>query len=239
MQLAALDLGSSSFHLVVVQTVGTSELVKLHSQKEVLRLGAVVQERGQLSDAAFAAALCSVERLAQAAREHGADKLFTVATSALREARNGQAFCDACREQLGVSVELLSGDEEARLAYLGARSGVASTTARVLVVDVAARSSWPWVRVTTARRCRPCGSGSCAWRRLSRGLRQVQASGSPATCSSSARRRAGSSGASTPCCFSGGTARDFGQPEVRVSTRGVREGVLLRELSRRAATRAA
>jgi exopolyphosphatase / guanosine-5'-triphosphate,3'-diphosphate pyrophosphatase len=136
MKLAALDLGSNSFHLLVAQTDGASKLVKIGSHKEALQLGTVVQERGQLSDEAFARALKCVRRAADVARDLGVQKLSTVATSALRDARNGRAFCDECANRFGVDVELLSGEDEARLAYLGARSALEMTTGRVLVADL-------------------------------------------------------------------------------------------------------
>ncbi|HEX2870733.1 MAG TPA: hypothetical protein VHP33_05740, partial [Polyangiaceae bacterium] len=136
MKLAALDLGSNSFHLLVAQTNGVSELSKLGSDKEVLRLGAVVQEHGQLSDDAYAKALQTVGRMVAVARELGAEKVLAVATSALRDARNGRSFCEDCSTRYGVQIELVSGDEEARLAYLGARSALNLSGGRVLVADV-------------------------------------------------------------------------------------------------------
>jgi exopolyphosphatase/guanosine-5'-triphosphate,3'-diphosphate pyrophosphatase len=136
MKLAALDLGSNSFHLLVAKLDGSGHFTKLGSHKEVLRLGSVVREHGQLTDAAFDAALSCVSRMATVAHDLGAEKLTAVATSALRDARNGRALLDACRDKLGVTVELVSGDEEARLAYLGARSALSLTTGRVLVADV-------------------------------------------------------------------------------------------------------
>jgi exopolyphosphatase/guanosine-5'-triphosphate,3'-diphosphate pyrophosphatase len=136
MKLAALDLGSNSFHLLVAQTDGVRELSKLGSDKEVLRLGAVVQEHGQLSDDAYGKALQTVGRMVAIARELGAEKVLAVATSALRDARNGRSFCEDCSTRFGVQIELVSGDEEARLAYLGARSALNLTGGRVLVADV-------------------------------------------------------------------------------------------------------
>jgi exopolyphosphatase / guanosine-5'-triphosphate,3'-diphosphate pyrophosphatase len=136
MKLAALDLGSNSFHLLVAQIDGPGHFTKLGSHKEVLRLGTVVRECGQLTQPAFEAALSSVSRMAAVAQELGAEKTLAVATSALRDARNGRAFVDTCRRQLSVDIELISGDEEARLAYLGARSALSLTQGRVLVADV-------------------------------------------------------------------------------------------------------
>src|SRR5690349_16164417 len=136
MKLAALDLGSNSFHLLVADVDESGELRKIHSQKDVLRLGSVVQERGQLSEDSMSAAFASVSSLVVAARALEAEKLLAVATAAVRDARNGAAFCELCRDELGLDIELLSGSDEARLAYVGARSAIGSTTGRVLVVDV-------------------------------------------------------------------------------------------------------
>jgi exopolyphosphatase/guanosine-5'-triphosphate,3'-diphosphate pyrophosphatase len=136
MKLAALDLGSNSFHLLVTETDGSNGLTKLGSDKEVLRLGAVVQQFGRLSDDAYAKALDAVGRMATVARELGAERLMAVGTSALRDARNGAHFCADCAADHGVHIELLSGDDEARLAYLGAQSALLLTTGRILVADV-------------------------------------------------------------------------------------------------------
>lgn len=136
MKLAALDLGSNSFHLLVAQTDGGAKLTKLGSHKEMLRLGSVVREHGRVSDEAFARGLHAVGRASAVARELGAETILAVATSALRDASNGAAFCDECYRQHGVRVRLISGDDEARLAYLGARSALEPSHSRVLVADV-------------------------------------------------------------------------------------------------------
>jgi exopolyphosphatase / guanosine-5'-triphosphate,3'-diphosphate pyrophosphatase len=135
MKLAALDLGSNSFHLLVAETHG-GDVRKIGSKKDVLRLGAVVQERGALDRAAYDAAFTSVRRLSAFASDLGAEKLLAVATSALRDAHNGRTFCDDCRNRLGIDVELLSGVDEARLAYRGAQSALPRARGRVLVADV-------------------------------------------------------------------------------------------------------
>jgi exopolyphosphatase / guanosine-5'-triphosphate,3'-diphosphate pyrophosphatase len=136
MKLAALDLGSNSFHLLVVETDGLNGITKIGSDKEVLGLGAVVQEYGRLSDDAYGKALDVVGRMATVARDLGAVKLLAVGTSALRDARNGAHFCADCSADHGVRIQLLSGDDEARLAYRGAQSALPLTTGRVLVADV-------------------------------------------------------------------------------------------------------
>jgi exopolyphosphatase / guanosine-5'-triphosphate,3'-diphosphate pyrophosphatase len=74
--------------------------------------------------------------MARVARGFGVERLITVATSAIRDARNGLAFCSESAARHGVNIELLSGEDEARVAYLGARSALELTGGRVLVADV-------------------------------------------------------------------------------------------------------
>lgn len=297
MKLAALDLGSNSFHLLVAQTDGVSELSKIGSHKEVLRLGSVVQLHGQLTEEAFERGLACVGRAAAVARELGAEKLVAVATSALRDARNGTAFCDACVTRHGVSIELVSGDDEARLAYMGARSALKLTTGRVLVADTGGGSVE--LGVGEGTHCDSVQSLQLGFLRLSHAFRVSEPGGAvrmaryvQRECEkarwqlgrfdtlllSGGTARAigkllggGIAGASTSqvlklceelsessveklikrgvdknraeslaagAAVTAGLVAGFGQREVRISPRGLREGVVLRELSRRA-TRAA
>ncbi len=297
MKLAALDLGSNSFHLLVAHTDGASELSKIGSHKEVLRLGSVVQLHGQLSDDAFESALSCVGRSAKVARELGAEKLLAVATSALRDARNGRAFCDACEDRFGVAIELISGDDEARLAYRGARSALKLTSGRVLVADTGGGSVE--LAVGEGSECDTVQTLQLGFLRLSHAFR-LNEPGGAVRMSRYVQRETEKArwqlGRFDTLLLSGGTARaigkllgggiasasasqviklcdelsstspeklmkrgvdkhraqslaagaavtaglvaGFGEREVRISPRGLREGVILRELSRRA-TRAA
>jgi exopolyphosphatase/guanosine-5'-triphosphate,3'-diphosphate pyrophosphatase len=297
MKLAALDLGSNSFHLLVALTDGSSELSKIGSHKEVLRLGSVVQLHGQLTDEAFEAALGCVGRSAAVAEELGAEKLLAVATSALRDARNGRAFCEACADRFGISIELVSGDEEARLAYLGARSALKLTTGRVLVADIGGGSVE--LAVGDGPHSETAHSLQLGFLRLSHAFRVAEPGGAMRMARYVQReceKARWQVGRFDTLLLSGGTARaigkllgggiagasagqvlklceelsqcspeqlvkrgvdkhraqslaagaavaagliaGFGQREVRISPRGLREGVILRELTRRA-TRAA
>ena len=298
MKLAALDLGSNSFHLMVAEVGASGDIAKIHSQKELLRLGGVVQELGQLSEPAFHAAYSSVSRLSAIAHELGAEKLLTVATSALRDARNGAAFCQLCEETLGVNVELLSGEAEARLAYLGARSAIGATAGRVLVVDVGGGSvelaagegvacdavqSLPLGFLRLARAFPLAEPGGAArlsryvqlecekarWQLgrfdtlllsggTSRALGKLLGGGVASASASQVLKLCEQISASSPegLCALGvdaprstslaagaavvaGILAGLSQRELRISPRGLREGVLLRELERRAPTQAA
>ncbi len=136
MQLAALDLGSNSFHLLVAHVGPAGAITKLASHKEVLKLGRVVQATGCLPEPEYAAALDAVAKLTSIARAFRVERLVVAATSALRDAANGREFCGEVERRFGVSVDLLSGAEEGRVVYGGARSSFPGLGGRVGVVDI-------------------------------------------------------------------------------------------------------
>jgi exopolyphosphatase/guanosine-5'-triphosphate,3'-diphosphate pyrophosphatase len=136
MNLAALDLGSNSFHLLVARASSSGSLTKLASHKAVLRLGGVVQQHGRLPAAVFEKALDSVGEMVDVARAFQAERTVAVGTSALRDAGNGADFCRAVSQRFGVAVELVSGKEEGQLVYRGARSAFTGRAERVAVIDI-------------------------------------------------------------------------------------------------------
>jgi exopolyphosphatase/guanosine-5'-triphosphate,3'-diphosphate pyrophosphatase len=132
MRVGVLDLGSNSFHLLVAERDADGELVKIDAAKEMVRLGAGTLRTGRIDEAARLRALDALGRLAARARAAGA-RLVAVATSAVREAENRDELIAAARRVHGVEIEVLSGVEEARLIYLGARGALVG---RVAVVDI-------------------------------------------------------------------------------------------------------
>jgi exopolyphosphatase/guanosine-5'-triphosphate,3'-diphosphate pyrophosphatase len=151
MNLAALDLGSNSFHLLVARRSAPSELEKVASHKVTLGLGAVVEAHGRLPKEVFREALAAVGSLASVARAFRSERILAVATSALRSATNGAEFVAAARQQHRIGVEMLSGEEEGELAYRGALSGFAQRANRVGVVDIGGGSVE--IAVGDANRC--------------------------------------------------------------------------------------
>jgi exopolyphosphatase/guanosine-5'-triphosphate,3'-diphosphate pyrophosphatase len=136
MNFAALDLGSNSFHLLVAHMGSSGAITKLASHKEVLKLGRVVQREGRLPEPAYATALEAVGKLTAIARAFRVERIIVAGTSALRDAANGREFCDDVQQRFGVEVELLSGTEEGRVVYRGARSAYPGLSGRVGVVDI-------------------------------------------------------------------------------------------------------
>src|SRR5215475_1069452 len=115
---AALDIGSNSIHLVVVETDREKPFRVVASAKEVVRLGRSSARDQRLSAAAMDRAVDCLKRFRRLAESHGARELIAVATSAVREASNGDQFLARAIEEAGVEIDLLSGIEEARLIAL-------------------------------------------------------------------------------------------------------------------------
>ncbi len=131
---AAIDIGSNSCRLKIARVL-KHQLKVLHEDREVTRLGASVFESGMVSPEAMASTLTALKRFYRAVKLHGADQVRAVATSALRDARNGQAFIAWVKSETGWEVEVISGLEEARLIHHGVM-GEAGTQGRCLLIDV-------------------------------------------------------------------------------------------------------
>ena len=126
---AAIDIGSNSCRLKIA-TVVAHKLQTLHEDREVTRLGASVFETGLISPEAMMATLQALKRFQRAVQLHGADQLRVVATSAMRDARNGLVFQAWVKAETGWNMEIISGLEEGRLIHLGVMGlGVAAAEA--------------------------------------------------------------------------------------------------------------
>ncbi len=136
MRLAAIDLGSNSVHMVLADTDRAGAFRVVGREKEMVRLGARSLSKGRLSAAAMKRAIEVLGRYKKLAESAGADKVVAVATSAVREASNGEEFLEAIGRELDVWPRAISGDEEARLIYLAALHSIHLEGRRALVVDI-------------------------------------------------------------------------------------------------------
>jgi exopolyphosphatase/guanosine-5'-triphosphate,3'-diphosphate pyrophosphatase len=135
MRIAAIDLGSNSFHMVIVESRSGGFHV-IDREKEMVRLGERTLSRGRLSAAAMRRGLDTLREYKRLAVMHGVDKLMAVATSAVREAVNGEDFLERVAGEIGFYPQVVSGEEEARLIYLAALHSVNLEGRRTLVVDI-------------------------------------------------------------------------------------------------------
>lgn len=134
---AALDLGSNSFHLLVADERAGGHIKRVRTEKRTIRLGEPVSRTGELGADARARASAAFAELVAAAREESADAVVAVATEALRSARDGGAFRDQIAEEHGITIQLLTGQQEAALSLRGmvAALGVRGSD-RILGVDL-------------------------------------------------------------------------------------------------------
>ncbi len=137
--IAALDIGTNSFHLVIARPVEAGFEV-IASEKEVVRLGHGAGDMKQLEPDAIERGLASLKRMRAISDVHGA-KLRAVATSAVREAKNRGEFIKRARKEADIEVEVISGVEEARLIHLGARYAVAVGEQPLLLCDIGGGST--------------------------------------------------------------------------------------------------
>jgi exopolyphosphatase/guanosine-5'-triphosphate,3'-diphosphate pyrophosphatase len=136
MKIAAIDMGSNSVHMVLVETLRGGAFRVIGREKEMVRLGARTLSRGKLSASAMKRGLEALGKYKRLAESTGAEKIIAVATSAVREAANGEDFLERVGRELSIYPRAVSGDEEARLIYLAALHSIHLEGRRALVVDI-------------------------------------------------------------------------------------------------------
>lgn len=138
--IAAVDLGSNSFHMVVAR-YSHGQLIIQDRLRETVRLAAGLDEQGRLDRASIDTAIACLERFGQRLRDMKAESVRVVGTNTLRRARRKGAFLDRARHALGHPIEIISGIEEARLIYLGVVQTMPSEPGRRLVADIGGGST--------------------------------------------------------------------------------------------------
>jgi exopolyphosphatase / guanosine-5'-triphosphate,3'-diphosphate pyrophosphatase len=136
MRLGVLDVGSNTVHLLVVDAHRGAHPTPMHDEKAVLRLSEHVGEDDLLSKAGEKALLRAVQSACDQAEAQGCDELLALVTSAIREASNGLEVLERIRERTGVELQVLSGEDEARLTFLAVRRWFGWSAGQLLVLDI-------------------------------------------------------------------------------------------------------
>lgn len=136
MQIAAIDIGTNSIHMIVVRISSDLSFEVIDREKDMVRLGASGLEGGELSPAAMASGLQTLAKFRRIAESHGVDEIIAAATSAVRESENGGDFIAEVYRATGIRVKVISGTEEARLIHLAAAyaTGIGARTG--VVIDI-------------------------------------------------------------------------------------------------------
>lgn len=144
-RVAAIDCGTNSIRLLIADLDGHGGLRDVVRIREVVRLGEGVDRTGRFGDAALERTLAATRSYAELIREHGAERIRFVATSATRDAVNRAEFTDAVLAILGVPAEVIPGTEEAALSFRGALTALAKPVtdpaSRYLVIDLGGGST--------------------------------------------------------------------------------------------------
>ena len=139
-RVAAVDCGTNSIRLLIAD-VNRDELIDVHRELRIVRLGQGVDASGRLAPEAIARTETALEDYADLVRHHGADAVRMVATSATRDAANRDEFVGMVTKVLGVPPEVISGEDEAALSFVGAVHSLPHLTGRVVVADIGGGST--------------------------------------------------------------------------------------------------
>ncbi len=135
-RLAVIDIGTNSIHMVLAE-IGKGFSYKIVDRiKEMARLGDGTFTSQRLSPDAMDRGLTVLKRFSMLAKNKGFDPILPIATSAVREAKNGGDFLKLVRKELGLRVRVITGEEEARLIYLGVRNSMDLSRFPAMIVDI-------------------------------------------------------------------------------------------------------
>ncbi len=142
MRAAVVDIGSNSTRLLIAEIDGGRVTEELVRRTAVTRLGTGVDSSGKLSDEAMERVYATLDEYRAEIDEHAVDRALAVLTSAVRDASNGEQFADTIRTRYGLTPHILSGDEEAKLTFLGATSErSAEDRTPTVVIDIGGGST--------------------------------------------------------------------------------------------------
>ena len=136
MRIAAIDIGTNSIHMIVVQVRPDLSFEVVDREKEMVRLGAGGLDGRSLTPTATTAALQTLAKFRRLADSHKVDEIVAAATSAIREADNGGDFIAEVARRTGIQIRVISGTEEARLIHVAAVYGVHMGGSPAVVIDI-------------------------------------------------------------------------------------------------------
>ncbi|MCM2426944.1 Ppx/GppA phosphatase family protein [Streptomyces sp. RKAG337] len=136
MRLGVLDVGSNTVHLLVMDAHPGARPLPAYSHKADLRLAELLDDRGAISPEGVDRLVATLSQALRVAEDKGAEDVLAFATSAVREAANGEAVLARVAAETGVTLTVLSGEDEARLTFLAVRRWFGWSAGRLLVLDI-------------------------------------------------------------------------------------------------------
>ncbi len=136
MRLGVLDVGSNTVHLLVVDAHPGARPLPAYSHKAELKLAELLDGEGAIDDAGVERLIAQILEARQVAEDKGVEEVLPFATSAIREAANGEQVLARVADETGIELAVLSGEDEARLTFLAARRWFGWSAGRLLVLDI-------------------------------------------------------------------------------------------------------
>ncbi len=141
MRIAILDLGTNTFHLLIVSVSKVGVWKKLFKSKVVVKLGEGAIHKHEIAPIPFKRGINAIVHYKKIIDTHRPDKVFAFATSAIRGANNQGEFLKEAKSKTGISINVITGDQEAELIYLGVRQCVKIGDEKVLIMDIGGGST--------------------------------------------------------------------------------------------------
>jgi exopolyphosphatase / guanosine-5'-triphosphate,3'-diphosphate pyrophosphatase len=140
-RIAAIDVGSNSVRLVVAEVLPSGGYRVLDEERENTRLSAALVKTGKLCATAVETTIAALKRFQSIAAGYGVERIRAIATSAVRDAENGPEFCQRVRRELKLHIDVISSNEEARLAFLSVARAFDVSGREVAVADIGGGST--------------------------------------------------------------------------------------------------
>lgn len=141
MRIAIIDLGTNTFNLLVVEVNTDKSCTTLYQTKIPVKLGEGGINKDFIAEAPFQRGIEALKTYKSTIKEYKANKIYAVATSAIRGASNGHEFVVKAREEAGIDVRVISGDQEAETIYYGVRNAVKISDQNSLIIDIGGGST--------------------------------------------------------------------------------------------------
>ncbi|SJZ49925.1 Ppx/GppA phosphatase family protein [Garciella nitratireducens] len=136
-KIAVIDIGTNSMRYMISE-IEQNKIVKCYKTLKTTRIGEGMQQKGEISSQAFDRNLKALKEFKEQAEKQGAKEIIVFGTSALRDAKNAKEFISIVQRKLNLSIEILTGEQEARIGFQGAIEGVLED---VLVIDIGGGST--------------------------------------------------------------------------------------------------
>jgi exopolyphosphatase/guanosine-5'-triphosphate,3'-diphosphate pyrophosphatase len=141
MRIAVLDLGTNTFHLLIVNLKKDKTFSIIFRSKVMVKLGEGAIREKMIAEIPFSRGIRALKHYAEMIALHRAEKVYTFATSGIRSALNGKKFIAAAKKETGIAIKVIPGEKEAELIYYGVRQCVAMTDEKQLIMDIGGGST--------------------------------------------------------------------------------------------------